>query len=180
MRHDRALWKIWRGGMFGFYVRRKINTLGRINRKEKEKVHQFLGSWSVRIKRRNNFPISEKKEDITHDSIFIRMIRKHCQFSSVQLLSRVRLCDPMDCSTPGLPSIANLQRLLKLMSIESVMPSNHLTLCGPFLLPSSVFPSIRVFCSKSALCIRWPKYWSFSYSFSPSNEYSVLISFRMD
>ena len=97
MRHDRALWKIWRGGMFGFYVRRKINTLGRINRKEKEKVHQFLGSWSVRIKRRNNFPISEKKEDITHDSIFIRMIRKHCQFSSVQLLSRVRLF-----ATPGL------------------------------------------------------------------------------
>ena len=91
MRHDRALWKIWKGGMFGFYVRGKINTLGRIKRKEKEKVHEFLGSWSVRIKRRNNFPISEKKEDITHDSIFIRMIRKHCQFSSVQLLSRVRL-----------------------------------------------------------------------------------------
>ena len=71
------------------------------------------------------------------------------------------------------------QSLLKLMSIESVMPSNHLILCRPLLLPS-IFPSIRVFFSESALCIRWPKYWSFSFSISPTNEYSGLISFRMD
>ena len=83
--------KLWRGSMFGFYVRRKSNTLGRINRKEKGKAHQTLGSWSIRIKRRNNFPISVNKEDITHDLIFIKIIRKCCQFSSVQSLSHVRL-----------------------------------------------------------------------------------------
>ena len=70
--------------------------------------------------------------------------------------------------------------LLKLMSIESVMPSNHLILCVPLLLPYSIFPSIRVFSNESVLHIRWPKYWSFSFSISPSNEYSELISFRMD
>ena len=73
----------------------------------------------------------------------------------------------------------NSWSLLKLMSIESVMPSNHLILCHPLLLPS-IFPSIRVFSDESVLCIRWPKYWSFSFSISPSNEYSGLISFRMD
>ena len=77
-------------------------------------------------------------------------------------------------------SITNSQSLLKLMSIESVMPSNHLILCRPFLLPPSIFPSIRVFSNESALCIRWPKYWSFSFSISPSNEHPGLISCRMD
>ena len=77
-------------------------------------------------------------------------------------------------------SIANSQSLLKLMSIESVMPSNHLILCRLLFLPPSVFPSIRVFSNESALRIRWPKYWSFSFSISPSNEYSGTISFRMD
>ena len=77
-------------------------------------------------------------------------------------------------------SITNSQSLLKIISIESVMPSNHLILCHPLLLLPSVFPSFRVFSSKSVLCIRWPKYWSFSFSISPSNEYSGLISFRMD
>ena len=72
------------------------------------------------------------------------------------------------------------QSLLKLMSVESVMPSSHLILCCPLLLPPSIFPSIRVFSNKSALCIRWPKYWSFSFSISPSNEYSGLIFFRID
>ena len=72
------------------------------------------------------------------------------------------------------------QSLLELMSIESVMPSNHLILCCPLLLLPSISPSIRVFSNESALCIRWPKYWSFSFSFSPSNEYSGLISFRID
>ena len=77
-------------------------------------------------------------------------------------------------------SITDSQSLLWLMSIELVMPSNHLILCCPLLLPPSIFPSIRVFSSESVLCIRWPKYWSFSFSISPSNEYSGLISFRMD
>ena len=77
-------------------------------------------------------------------------------------------------------SITNSWSLLKLMSIESVMPSNHLTICWPLLLPPSIFPSIRVFSSESVLCIRWPKDWSFNFSISPSNEYSGLISFRID
>ena len=77
-------------------------------------------------------------------------------------------------------SITNSQRLLKLMSIEPVMPSNHLILCRPLLLPPSIFPSIRIFSNESVLYIRWPAYWNFSFSISPSNEYSGLISFRMD
>ena len=77
-------------------------------------------------------------------------------------------------------SITNSQSLLKLMSIELVMPSNHIILWRPLLLPPSIFPSIRVFSNESVLHIRWPKYWSFSFNISPSNEYSGLISFRMD
>ena len=101
------------------------------------------------------------------------------QFSSVIQLC-LTICDPMDCSTPGFPVIINSRSLLKLMSVESVMPSNHLILWCPLLLPPSVFLSIRVFSRKSALRIRWPKYWSFSFNISPSNEYSGLIYFRMD
>ena len=102
-------------------------------------------------------------------------------FSSVQLLSRVRLfVTPWTAARQASLSITNSWSLLKLMSIESVMPSNHLILCCPLLLPPSIFPSIRVFSSESVLCIRWPKYWSCSFSISPSKEYSGLISFRMD
>ena len=87
---------------------------------------------------------------------------------------------PMDCSMPGFPVLHHLLSLLKLMSIESVMPSNHLILCCPLLLLPSVLPSFKVFSSESVLRIRWPKYWSFSFSISPSNKYSGLISFRID
>ena len=101
-------------------------------------------------------------------------------FSSVQLLSCVQLfVTPVDCNTPGSLSITNSWCLLKLMSIESVMPSNHLMLCHPLLLLPSIFPSIRVI-SNETVHIRWPKYWSFSFSISPSNDYSGPISFRMD
>ena len=95
--------------------------------------------------------------------------------SSVQLLSHVWLCDPMDCSMPGFPAITSSWSLLKLISIESMMPSNHLIFCRPLLLLPSIFPSIRIFSNKSVLCISWPKYWSFSFSISPSNEYLGLI-----
>ena len=86
----------------------------------------------------------------------------------------------MDCSMPGLPVHHSSWSLLKLMSIESVMPSNHLIFCHLLLLMPSIFLSIRVFSNESVLRISWPKYWSFSFSISPSNEYSVLISFRID
>ena len=88
-------------------------------------------------------------------------------------------CDPMNCSTPGLPVHYQLLEF-KLTSIESVMPSSHLILCHPLLLLPSIFPSIRVFSNESALRIRWPKYWSFSLSIIPSKEIPGLISFRMD
>ena len=100
------------------------------------------------------------------------------QFSSVTQ-SCLTLCNPRTAACQASLSITNSQSLLKLMSMESVMPSNHLILCHPFLLPL-IFPSIRVFSNESALCIRWSKYWSFSFSIRPSNEYSGLISFRMD
>ena len=102
------------------------------------------------------------------------------RLSSVQSLSSVRLfAIPWTVAHQASLSITNARSLLRLMSIESVMPSNHLILCYP-LLPPSIFPSIRDFSNESVLCIRWPKYWSFSFSFGPSNEYSGLISFRMD
>ena len=98
-----------------------------------------------------------------------------------QLLSYVRLfVIPWTAARQASLSITNSQSLLKLMPIESVIPSVHIILCRPLLLLPSIFPSIRVFSNESVLCIKWPKYWSFSFSVSPSNEYSGLISFRMD
>ena len=102
------------------------------------------------------------------------------QFSLVQLLSRVWLCDPMNCSTPGLPVHHQLPEFIQLMSIESVMPSSHLILCRPLLLLPPIPPSIRVFSKESTLHVRWPKYWSLSFSIIPSKEIPGLISFRMD
>ena len=103
------------------------------------------------------------------------------QFSSIQSFSHVQLfATPGTAAHQASLSITNSWSLLKLMSIESVMPSNHLILCRPLLLLPSIIPSIRVFSNESILPIRWPKYWSFSFSTSPSNEYSGLISFRMD
>ena len=103
------------------------------------------------------------------------------QFSSVHLLSHVRLFEtPWIAACQASLSITNSQSLLKLMSIESVMPSSHLILCCPLLLLPPIPPSIRVFSNEATLCMRWPKYWSFSFSISPSNEYPGLISFRMD
>ena len=103
------------------------------------------------------------------------------KIGAVQSLSCVRLfATPWNAARQAFLSITNSWNLLKLMSIELVMPSNHLILCHPLLLLPSIFPSIRVFSSESVLPIRWPKYWSFSFSISPSNEYSGLISFRID
>ena len=101
-------------------------------------------------------------------------------YRSVRSLSHVWLMTPWTAGCQASLSITNSQSLLKLMSIKSVGPSNHLILCHPLLLLPSIFPSNRAFSNKLALCISWPKYWSLSFSISPSNEYSELISFRMD
>ena len=115
-----------------------------------------------------------KKKSLTHNP-------ENC--SAVQFISVAQscptLCNPMTTAHQASLSITSSRSLPKFMSIESVMPSNRLILCHPLLVPS-VFPSIRVFSNESALHIRWPKYWSFSFSISPSNEYLELISFRMD
>ena len=101
------------------------------------------------------------------------------RFSSVTQ-SCLTFCDPMDCSVPSFPVLHQLPELIELMSIKSVMPCNHLILCCPLLLLPSIFPSIRIISNESVFHIRWPKCWSFSFSISPSNEHSRLISFRID
>ena len=114
-----------------------------------------------------------------HKPVF-RELEGKCKVSSVQSLSRVWLfVMPWTVARQASLSIINSWSLLRLISIELVMPSNHLILCHPLLLPPSIFPSIRVFSNELVLHNRWPKYWSFSFSISPSNEYSALISFKM-
>ena len=105
------------------------------------------------------------------------MVIRNSSVSSVTLSDSVT---PWTAERQASLAITNSRSLLKFVSIESVMPSNHLILCHPFLLLPSIFPSIRVFSNESALCIKWPKYWSFSFNISPSNEYSGLISFMMN
>ena len=114
------------------------------------------------------------------EDVFFSSVSVSQSAQSVQSLSHVRLCDLMDCSTPGFLVHTKSRSLLKLMSIESVMPFSHLILRHPLLLPPSIFPSISVFCNESVLCIRWPKYLSLSFSISSSYEYSGLISFRIN
>ena len=114
-----------------------------------------------------------------HGSGLSRTLMTYSFILSVFVFVESLSCNPLDCSMPDFAVLTTSLSLLKLMSIESVMPSNHLILCCPLLLPS-ILPSIRVFSNESVLHIRWPKYWSFSFSISPSNEYSGLISFRID
>ena len=127
-----------------------------------------------------SFPASKSFQMSQFFTTMLVCIPNLCQFSSVQSLSRVRLfATPWIAARQASLSITNSRSSLRRTSIESVMPSSHLILSSP-LLPSSIFPSIKVFSSESALHIRWPKYWSFSFNISPFNEYSGLISFRMD
>ena len=152
-------------------------------------VHEVTEKWT-RLSMHVYMPLSAILPSflmVTEPRMNYRGDFKICAFyhhkciSSVQSLSHVWLfATPWAAARQASLSIANSQSLLKLMSIESVMPSNHLIFCCPLLLPPSIFPSIRVFSNESALRIRWPKYWSFNFSISPSNEYSGLISFRMD
>ena len=116
-----------------------------------------------------------------HGVVHFHCLDKHSSVSSVQLLSPVQFfVTPWTAAHQASLSITNSQSLLKFMSIMLVMPSNPFILCRPLLLPPSIFPSVRVFSNESVLHIRWPKYWGFSFSISPSNGYSGLISFRMD
>ena len=119
--------------------------------------------------------------DVLTSRLFHSINRAQEGFSSVQSLSRVRFfATPWTAACQASLFITNSQSLPKLMPIESVMPSNHLILCWPLFLLPSIFPSIRVFSNDSVLRIRWPKYWSFSFNISPSNEHPGLTSFRMD
>ena len=130
--------------------------------------------WSVNRHKQNwiLFRLTPKLENL----VYLKL-----PFSSVQWLSHVRLfATPWTAAHQASLSITNTQSLPKLMSTESVMPSNHFILCHTLLLLPSIFPNIRVFSNESVLRIRWPKYWSFSFNISPSNEHSGLISFRMD
>ena len=121
---------------------------------------------------------SEKTDEINNSCLTRSAGGALCCCSVTQLCPT--LCDPVDYSTPGFPVLQYLPELAQTHVIESVMPSNHLILCCPLLLLPSIFPSIRVFSSESALHIKWPNYWSFSFSISPPREYSGLISFRVD
>ena len=125
--------------------------------------------------------LRDRKTQYWQDVSTFQLVLPKSQFCSVQLLSRVWLfTTPQTAACQASLSITNSQSLLKLMLIESVMPSNHLIFCCPLLLPPSIFPSIRVFPNDSVLHIRWSKYGSFSFNISPSNEYSGPISFTMD
>ena len=155
-------------------ARRNINNLkyaddNTVMAESKEEIKSFM----MKVK-------EESEKAVLKLNIQKYKIMAFGPISSVQSLRHVRLfATPWTIARQISLSITNSQSLLKLMSIESVMPSNHLILCHS-LLPPSIFPSIRVFSNESVLCIRWPKCWSFSFSISPSNEYSGLISFRMD
>ena len=138
-------------------------------------VFKKLGLTNIK-----KFPLNKRYYFLERSVLVISWLI-NLNFSSVQSLSHIRLfATPWITARQGSLSITNSQSPPKPMSIESVMPSNHLILCHPLLLLPSIFPSITVFSNESALRIRWPKYWSFSFSISPSNEHPGLISFRMN
>ena len=145
--------------------------------------------WNSRFMAYSVSVMKAKQKPVSPDSQMVALsCGPHCLHRNTNALTQVQFSSSVvsDSVTPQTAacqaslSIINSWSLLKLMSIESVMPSNHLILCCPLLLMPSIFPSIRVFSKESALCMRWPKDWSFSFSISPSNEYSGLISFRMN
>ena len=147
---------------------------------KKKKNPSHLAGWKEKVKFWNMLQNSVLNKSCPLEKLSYQKLTFGV-FSSVQSLSRVQLfATPWTAAHQASLSITNSQSLLKLMSTASVMPPNHLIFCHPLLLPPSILPSIRVFSNESILCIRWPKYWSFSFSISPSNEYSGRISFRMN
>ena len=143
--------------------------------KKREPLCTFGGNVNWCSYLENCMEVSKKKIKNRLPSVQFSSV---AQFSSVQ--SCPTLCDPMDCSMPGLPVHRQLPEFTQTHMLWVGKPSNHLILCRPLLLPPSIFPSVRVFSNVSVLQIRWPKYWSFSFNISPSNEHPGLISFRMD
>ena len=157
-----------------------------------------MGNLIVPVVRRENKPRHGEVKQLASDHTAFRQLSQSLNtdiltgsmcygnrgkemITSVLSLSRVRLfATPCAAARQASLSITNSRSVLKLMSIELVMPSNHLVLCRPLLLPPSIFPSIKIFSNESALHIRWPKHWSFSFNISPSNEHPGLVSFRMD
>ena len=162
-----------------------VNSIGLRPNREGTLLQPLTENWikdllsmAPPIRTRPSFP---HNQSLPSGSFHKLLILIHQKISSVQLLSYVRLLvTPWITACQASLSITNSQSLLKLMSIESVMPSSHLILCCPLLLLSPVFPSIRVFPSESTLCMKWPKYWCFSFNISPSNEHPGRISFRLD
>ena len=143
----------------------------KLNLKKKE----FLESILVVCQKRKCLPhVFSYIQTNNLAKVWINIVKACCCCSVTK--SCPTFCNPMDCSMPGFPVLHHLLKLFKFMTIESLMPSNLLAFCSPLLLPPSIFLSIRVFSNELALHIRWPKYWSFSFSISPSNEYSGLIS----
>ena len=130
---------------------------------------------------RSNRNFTSDERELTFPRLTIFPEFRYCKsVLDVQLLNHVQLCDPMDCRMPGFSVLHYFLELAQTHDHESLMPSNHLILCHTLLLPPSIIPSIRIFSNESVLHIRWPEYWSFSFSISSTNEYSRLISFRMD
>ena len=165
--------------MFNIYLQNQFNLVYK-------RLLEMPDSRNAQINKYNTLDLcgvfGSAKETNLHLMSVQRVVAVSTHISSVQFSHSV-VSNCVTTWTAALQaslSITNSWSLLKLMSIESVMPSNHLILCHPLLLLPSIFPSIRVFSNESTLCIRWPEYWSFSFSISPSNEYSGLISFRMD
>ena len=139
-------------------------------------VESYLRQEKIELSTDQSWPYCLVTWDVTAVKTASKSLSVCCSVAQLCLT----LHEPMGCSTPAFLSFTISWSLLKLMSVESMMPSNHLILCHPLLCLPSTFPSIRVFSSELALCIRWPKYWSFSFSISPPNEYSGFISFRID
>ena len=168
VKHLFTMWETW------------VRSLGQEDPLEKEMaIHSSTLAWKIPWTEEAGRLQSIGSQRVGND--WVAKLTFIGSMSSVQSLSQVRLfATPWTAAHQVSLSITNSQRLLKLMSVELVMPSNHLILCCPLLLLPPIFPSIRVFSSESVFQIRWPKYWSFSFSISPSNEYSGLISFRID
>ena len=177
-----CMWSLYRSEAFMSLCEQMIIQHSLSKQMILSKIFFFHAAYSVKLMKHSQGPcgLGMSKQQRVGESSHPGHFSGSVQFSSIQFLSHVRLLTPWTASQQASLSITNSWSLLKHMSIKLVMPSNHLILSHPLLLLPSIFPSIRVFSNELVLQIRWPKDWSFSFSISPSNEHSGLISFRMD